>query len=106
MTRTANALHDHDYRSSAGNTRGLIEASGKPARSMDAVCHGLPRGIPAASLKPEIEVAATRDIRGSSLPRGIPAASLKRRSGDRLVVYEEHLPSSAGNTRGLIEAWT
>ena len=60
--------------SSAGNTRGLIEAPARP-----------------------------RCSRGSSgLPRGIPAASLKRASGGAFDA--ELLASSAGNTRGLIEA--
>ena len=36
--------------SSAGNTRGLIEAVGLPPRAQAAE-RGLPRGIPAASLK-------------------------------------------------------
>ena len=61
----------------------------------------LPRGIPAASLKRErLAVAYGHEL--VSLPRGIPAASLK------LVVLEPlhglHKQSSAGNTRGLIEA--
>ena len=62
-------------RSSAGNTRGLIEASGRhrcaPWRP------GLPRGIPAASLKPRNR--GERRPGRYGLPRGIPAASLKRR---------------------------
>ena len=37
-----------------------------------------------------------------SLPRGIPAASLKRR--ERVRLGGLLLQSSAGNTRGLIEA--
>ena len=78
------------------------------------------RGIPAASLK-LVDRAAGR------LPRGIPAASLKRRAGGRVPRLDARLPrgipaaslklcvtrrnspvqpwlSSAGNTRGLIEA--
>ena len=133
--------------SSAGNTRGLIEAS------LQTVCSpsfsSLPRGIPAASLKPSVNQAvavrvktsSAGNTRGlieaqyerpspaghpSSLPRGIPAASLKqhhrharRRDGDRLprgipaasLKHGRTWPSapalcgsSAGNTRGLIEA--
>ena len=38
------------YMSSAGNTRGLIEA--KQRLQQRDECHSLPRGIPAASLKP------------------------------------------------------
>ena len=62
--------------SSAGNTRGLIEAS--------------------ACSSP-----INREI---GLPRGIPAASLKRLDvGEEAPCT---LASSAGNTRGLIEALT
>ena len=61
--------------SSAGNTRGLIEAKRHSYTELrDEAC----------------------------LPRGIPAASLKRGAGDRLAVGR--FVSSAGNTRGLIEA--
>ena len=110
-------------RSSAGNTRGLIEAKyqltmpapdggrlprGIPAASLKqratseyirSVCC-LPRGIPAASLKPR---ATRRTLRSRpGLPRGIPAASLKRE--DVKGGHNLGLKSSAGNTRGLIEA--
>ena len=61
--------------SSAGNTRGLIEA-GRPSIDGSSPAR-LPRGIPAASLKP-----------GRAAPPCSSAAT-----------------SSAGNTRGLIEAW-
>ena len=61
--------------SSAGNTRGLIEATLAP----------LPSQI------------------GTGLPRGIPAASLKQ-LGEQLDGTDPGR-SSAGNTRGLIEAW-
>ena len=112
-----------EYRSSAGNTRGLIEATassaslwakcwclprGIPAASLKQGVDprrgetrpGLPRGIPAASLKPERWwCIRTRDSR---LPRGIPAASLKPQSSARESLPEYR--SSAGNTRGLIEA--
>ena len=84
--------------SSAGNTRGLIEASWMAASSSCTLC--LPRGIPAASLKlglrPHLDDAVVR------LPRGIPAASLKP-AGNPLT-GGIRLSSSAGNTRGLIEA--
>ena len=62
--------------SSAGNTRGLIEAA-RPS------------------------VWTTRYPR---LPRGIPAASLKRLIPPSIVSCDA--VSSAGNTRGLIEAVT
>ena len=63
---------------------------------------GLPRGIPAASLKHE----AAGHVEGVrlGLPRGIPAASLKR--GLLLWWVATDGASSAGNTRGLIEAQT
>ena len=135
--------------SSAGNTRGLIEAPRKyvsdnvggvrlprgipaaslklrklrrsrkaffslprgiPAASLKhvepgascATAHRLPRGIPAASLKQQPHGADAQAVR-RRLPRGIPAASLKR------LLHSAELPlwngpSSAGNTRGLIEA--
>ena len=132
--------------SSAGNTRGLIEACwhvpgresyvslprGIPAASLkpgggvslSGGSVGLPRGIPAASLK--LGALAGCGARMSSLPRGIPAASLKpcrpawrRRVRPRLPrgIPAASLKqrraqgggttpfwSSAGNTRGLIEA--
>ena len=61
---------------------------------------GLPRGIPAASLK-RIHLEAIL-FREDVFPRGIPAASLKRQT--RGTTHERALESSAGNTRGLIEA--
>ena len=133
-------------RSSAGNTRGLIEAPGRPSSARPPIrlprgipaaslkldkrtkgkplTSSLPRGIPAASLKLVGDLAAGRvPVR---LPRGIPAASLKlegllERVGDSLRLprgipaaslkpSRSGLPkrrrreSSAGNTRGLIEA--
>ena len=66
--------------SSAGNTRGLIEA-GAGWRAVDGGAVGLPRGIPAASLK---RIATGRNLgEVASLPRGIPAASLKRAEAKR-----------------------
>ena len=61
---------------------------------------GLPRGIPAASLKP----VCPRSVnpRGHRLPRGIPAASLKQQRFQ--CRFRGVRGSSAGNTRGLIEA--
>ena len=61
--------------SSAGNTRGLIEAP--LGAVVGLVVQRLPRGIPAASLKRHARGAGGGDYGG--LPRGIPAASLKRR---------------------------
>ena len=60
---------------------------------------GLPRGIPAASLKLDL----IDEIKGPKvrLPRGIPAASLKQVANH---VLSGPPVSSAGNTRGLIEA--
>ena len=89
-----------DHRaSSAGNTRGLIEACGKSL--WPGIFDGsLPRGIPAASLKLPSFLSSQECL--VRLPRGIPAASLKpvfpglRSTHPRV--------SSAGNTRGLIEA--
>ena len=84
--------------SSAGNTRGLIEAASATGASVSA--SRLPRGIPAASLKHSVTVRPIHSQRESSA--GIPAASLKqpaRRTGRRIPDA-----SSAGNTRGLIEA--
>ena len=60
----------------------------------------LPRGIPAASLKPVVCVHSFEELDG--LPRGIPAASLKRVA--QLAGRHGRRGSSAGNTRGLIEA--
>ena len=84
--------------SSAGNTRGLIEACSGPPRPARASC--LPRGIPAASLK-HSQVCAFGSV-ALRLPRGIPAASLKLNEGLQRGLIR--LASSAGNTRGLIEA--
>ena len=85
--------------SSAGNTRGLIEAhaafhSADPRSKSSA---GNTRGL----------IEACRTARGGAnrwrrLPRGIPAASLKRDYQADLV--DRLRKSSAGNTRGLIEA--
>ena len=64
--------------SSAGNTRGLIEAGGSLYEASDLT--GLPRGIPAASLKPR-EADRHHRRRGLGLPRGVlsnPEMSLKR----------------------------
>ena len=85
-------------RSSAGNTRGLIEAG--PLQLAGLHPTRLPRGIPAASLK-RIDRRNTQTCK-DRLPRGIPAASLKRVGGLGPVVHAGL--SSAGNTRGLIEA--
>ena len=61
----------------------------------------LPRGIPAASLKRQD--ALRLFVHGSpSLPRGIPAASLKPEGLGAAITLLGG--SSAGNTRGLIEA--
>ena len=84
--------------SSAGNTRGLIEAGRRTRGS--AARRRLPRGIPAASLKPTTLLGAGAAVAG--LPRGIPAASLKRELS--LDIGPGQPESSAGNTRGLIEA--
>ena len=85
--------------SSAGNTRGLIEAAGTSGRL--SIPAGLPRGIPAASLK---RLCRRRDVDhdDAGLPRGIPAASLKLGRDPRSSCSD--VESSAGNTRGLIEA--
>ena len=86
------------FKSSAGNTRGLIEASSPP--TVTFYYPRLPRGIPAASLKPAVLIMP----RGPAvrLPRGIPAASLKQ--AGFLGRSASPSASSAGNTRGLIEA--
>ena len=85
--------------SSAGNTRGLIEAALRRRRNRPRGC--LPRGIPAASLKQDRPRRVVPRLR--RLPRGIPAASLKRWTPtSRNGVLPQ---SSAGNTRGLIEAF-
>ena len=71
-----------------------------PSRSAPGRRSGLPRGIPAASLK--LRHAERHVVGEPRLPRGIPAASLKR---VRFVPSHGGFPaSSAGNTRGLIEA--
>ena len=73
--RPTSFAHSAVHGSSAGNTRGLIEATFKSW------------SIPSRK----------------SLPRGIPAASLKQlfdATNDELIGE-----SSAGNTRGLIEAY-
>ena len=112
-----------DLLSSAGNTRGLIEARPRSRLSMTRTC--LPRGIPAASLKqrrfrrrgssPSSSAGNTRGlieattssrafVSSPCLPRGIPAASLKPE--EPLDATRPRDGSSAGNTRGLIEAVT
>ena len=117
--------------SSAGNTRGLIEACcagsasanwliwislprGIPAASLKQGCREssdrrqsdarLPRGIPAASLKLVAKRAQTYQRGRAGLPRGIPAASLKLPRDSRPRERPLSVASSAGNTRGLIEA--
>ena len=86
--------------SSAGNTRGLIEARRSVRRVLRQRLR-LPRGIPAASLKRDGGVGKV-SFDAKRLPRGIPAASLKRTNPRGLLAPRR--PSSAGNTRGLIEA--
>ena len=95
--------------SSAGNTRGLIEASacGRIPYPRLTSSAGNTRGLIEAIQAPETPKKSTRQDPGSvtvisSLPRGIPAASLKPfyRTTGRAVCRA----SSAGNTRGLIEA--
>ena len=84
--------------SSAGNTRGLIEATSARMSAIGRIASsaGNTRGL--------IEALADRswDTPAARLPRGIPAASLKLVE----MVYQlgERGVSSAGNTRGLIEA--
>ena len=94
----AGTREKHSTASSAGNTRGLIEANTRRRAARRVPC--LPRGIPAASLKPR----RLRRVAGGRLrlPRGIPAASLKH--DDAMLLAPERPGSSAGNTRGLIEA--
>ena len=65
--------------SSAGNTRGLIEAGYSRCPVVDTAVR-LPRGIPAASLK-QYKTSCPSCKRKIRLPRGIPAASLKPRTG-------------------------
>ena len=67
-------------KSSAGNTRGLIEAHVR-ATPQTRSRVSLPRGIPAASLKRLHP--GPRERSGRRLPRGIPAASLKHRADRR-----------------------
>ena len=115
--------HAIDPQSSAGITRGLIEAPSAPASfhppntSSAGITRGLieahrrrrwsppgiprhPRGLPAASLKLFSLIGQNRRLPGH--PRGLPAASLKRsiRKGSGTGRFM----SSAGITRGLIEA--
>ena len=86
------------FASSAGNTRGLIEAVDQPSGvpSCWASSAGNTRGLIEAA---DVEL---RRHPAERLPRGIPAASLKR-VDCRLIIADEP-SSSAGNTRGLIEA--
>ena len=74
--------------SSAGNTRGLIEAGFMPAHA--SLRSRLPRGIPAASLK-RLHVHQRRRT-GLGLPRGIPAASLKRPLSPPTITQSIRLP--------------
>ena len=87
-------------RSSAGNTRGLIEAVARPPDGRHRN-ERLPRGIPAASLKPARRECEAWGVGGSSAgnTRGLIEAMylLPQRGTDAQQ-------SSAGNTRGLIEA--
>ena len=87
----------------AGLPRGIPAASLKRGRARERqhiALVRLPRGIPAASLK---QAQARRVIATpAGLPRGIPAASLKRKRVG--WAYGRRGQSSAGNTRGLIEA--
>ena len=82
--------------------RGIPAASLKRAVQVrhDRIIGCLPRGIPAASLKP----SGGGGVTGlhARLPRGIPAASLKPALAGAWVLWGDE--SSAGNTRGLIEA--
>ena len=82
--------------------RGIPAASLKREQAVASGHRGdcLPRGIPAASLKRR--QVGYRSRCSTGLPRGIPAASLKRRRCFRL--RPTGVGSSAGNTRGLIEA--
>ena len=85
--------------SSAGNTRGLIEAV-ILLSCAEPVTVRLPRG----NTRGLIEARGMEQNRSLfvRLPRGIPAASLKRDDACPWCVTDEE--SSAGNTRGLIEA--
>ena len=83
--------------SSAGNTRGLIEArSASHCGYVLTSSAGNTRGL----IEAHWHWSTLRNV--GSLPRGIPAASLKHKEG--LVRLRRGLWSSAGNTRGLIEA--
>ena len=84
--------------SSAGNTRGLIEA--RRGRRRRSAARSLPRGIPAASLKHlhGLRYHIRRRVSSAGNTRGLIEAD-----GRELVAVAD-LPSSAGNTRGLIEA--
>ena len=110
--------------SSAGQTRGLIEAKACERR-VAALLGGLPRVRPAASLK-RVRWRWLYHALGRRLPRVRPAASLKHRHDRRTRADLRRLPrvrpaaslkhtgarttwrrprsSSAGQTRGLIEA--
>ena len=78
--------------SSAGNTRGLIEAETRPRRPCIRSISGLPRGIPAASLKLRESQEGDSVAAHRGLPRGIPAASLKRRQVLQRVFRDWCLP--------------
>ena len=84
--------------SSAGNTRGLIEAH--RGRQPPARLTRLPRGIPAASLKRLLDgyAALRAQLSSAGNTRGLIEAPGCKRSPS------EKGRSSAGNTRGLIEA--
>ena len=86
--------------SSAGNTRGLIEAPFRTSTSsrLTTSSAGNTRGLIEAPAAPQSHIQGTR------LPRGIPAASLKPVRWSRKQL--QRVESSAGNTRGLIEAWS
>ena len=75
-------------RSSAGNTRGLIEAASYLPCIRNA--QSLPRGIPAASLK--LWAREPRPVCVLRLPRGIPAASLKLVVGTGFLLRVPGLP--------------
>ena len=93
-----------------GVPRGLPAASLKLVERMRLrlVDKGVPRGLPAASLKPRLLARRTiEELLG--VPRGLPAASLK--PGRAVQVLDDHEGCSAGTSRGLIEvrstaSWT
>ena len=91
---------------SAGNTRGLIEASLGLLDSVSELPHGFSagntRGLIEASLN---RCRATKHAITASFPRGIPAASLKQQVDHALPRDNVSWLFSAGNTRGLIEAY-